>query len=145
MTWRDDDKNDEAGDGADIEGPDESDLDDSDDPDVAACPYCRELIAEDAEWLVPGTAQVSRLYAGREQIFGLFRDTRLLTDQTYRSELRWAFADDEHAVAVYRATGTRLGRTLDIDQVLLIDVERGRWSRVVALPTDPVAFAAFWG
>ena len=103
-----------------------------------------DVIAEDAEWLVPGTVPVSRLYRGRDEIFGLFRETRRLTDQTYRSELRWAVADDEHGAAVYRARGARLGRSLDIDQALLIDFAAGRWRRIVALPTDPVAFGAFW-
>lgn len=103
-----------------------------------------DVIAEDAEWLVPGTVPVSRLYRGRDEIFGLFRETRRLTDQTYRSELRWAVADDEHGAAVYRARGARLGRTLDLDQVLLIDLADGRWRRIVALPTDPIAFADFW-
>jgi ketosteroid isomerase-like protein len=103
-----------------------------------------ELIAEDADWLVPGTAPVSRLYRGRDEIFGLFRDTRRLTGDTYRSELRWAVADDRHGVAVYRARGARLGRSLDIDQALLIDFEAGRWQRIVAVPTDPIAFGDFW-
>jgi len=104
-----------------------------------------ELIAEDAVWLVPGTSPVSQVYAGRERIFELFRETRRLTGQTYRSGLRWALADDEHAVAVYRAQGRRPGRELDIDQVLLIDLDPdGRWRRIVAVPTDPVAFAEFW-
>ena len=77
-------------------------------------------------------------------MFELFRDTRRLTGDTYFSELRWAVADDEHGVAVYRATGERLGRRLDIDQALLIDFGAGRWQRIVALPTDPDAFGAFW-
>jgi ketosteroid isomerase-like protein len=103
-----------------------------------------EVIAEDAVWRVPGTVPVSRAYRGREQIFGLFRETRRLTAGTYRSELRWALADGERAVAVYRARGRRLGRELDIDQVLLITLREGRWSEVLALPTDPQAFEAFW-
>ena len=103
-----------------------------------------DVIATDAVWVVPGTAPVSQVYAGRERIFELFRETRRLTDGSYRSVLRWALADDEHAVAVYRASGRRLGRTLDIDQVLLIDLRDGCWQSVVALPTDPDAFAAFW-
>lgn len=104
-----------------------------------------EVIAEDAVWTVPGSVPVSQVYAGRSRIFELFRDTRRLTDQTYRSELQWALADDEHAVAVYRARGQRLGRELDIDQMLLIDLDdRGRWTRIVALPTDPDAFEGFW-
>ena len=61
------------------------------------------MIAEDAVWRVPGTTLVSREYRGREEIFELFRETRRLTDGTYRSELRWAAADGDHAVAVYRA------------------------------------------
>ena len=103
-----------------------------------------DVIAEDAVWRVPGNVQVARTYRGRPEIFGLFRETRRLTDGTYRSELRWALAGDEHAVAVYRATGARLGRTIDIDQVLLIRLEEGRWIEVLALPTDPLAFQAFW-
>ena len=83
-------------------------------------------------WHVPGTASVSREYRGREEIFGLFRETRRLTDGTYRSELRWALADGDHAVAVYRASGTRDGREIDIDQVLLIGLRDGRWQEIVA-------------
>jgi ketosteroid isomerase-like protein len=102
------------------------------------------VIAEDAVWRVPGTVAVARDYRGREEIFGLFRETRRLTEGTYLSELRWAVADDEHAVAVYRARGRRLGRELDIDQVLLITLKEGRWQEIVAMPTDPAEFEAFW-
>jgi ketosteroid isomerase-like protein len=104
-----------------------------------------DVIDEHATWEVPGTAPVSRLYRGRGEIFELFKETRRLTDGSYLSELRWALADDEHGVAVYRARGRRPGRQLDIDQVLTIDLRDGRWQRIVAVPTDPVAFAAFWG
>jgi ketosteroid isomerase-like protein len=103
-----------------------------------------EVIAEDAVWRVPGKTPVSREYRGRDEIFGLFRETRRLTDGTYRSELRWALADGEHAVAVYRARGRRDTRELDIDQALLITLRDGRWHEVLALPTDPSAFEAFW-
>ena len=103
------------------------------------------MIADDAVWEVPGSAPVARVYRGREEIFELFRATRRLTEGTYTSELRWALADGEHAVALYRARGRRLGRELDIEQVLLITLRDGRWQQVLALPTDPAAFDAFWG
>jgi ketosteroid isomerase-like protein len=103
-----------------------------------------DVIAEDAVWLVNGTVPVAQEYRGRDRIFDLFRETRRLTDGTYRSTLRWSLADDEHAVAVYRAQGRRLGRELDIDQVLLIDHERGVWKKITAIPSDPPAFEAFW-
>jgi ketosteroid isomerase-like protein len=102
------------------------------------------VIAEDAVWEVAGTAPVARRYRGRDDIFELFRATRRLTDGTYKSDLRWAIADRDHAVALYRASGQRLGRELDIDQVLLITLADGRWQHVVALPTDAAAFEAFW-
>jgi ketosteroid isomerase-like protein len=100
--------------------------------------------AEDAVWTVNGTVPVAQVYRGRPRIFELFRETRRLTEGTYLSTLRWVLGDDEHAVAVYRAQGTRLGRTLDIDQVLLIDHEQGVWRAITAIPSDPPAFEAFW-
>jgi uncharacterized protein len=103
-----------------------------------------EVIAEDAVWRVPGTAPVAGDYHGREVILELFRHTRRLTEGTYRSELQWALADDDHAVALYRARGRRLERELDLDQVLLITLRDGRWQEILALPTDPNAFQAFW-
>jgi ketosteroid isomerase-like protein len=103
-----------------------------------------EVIAEDAVWTVNGTVSVAQVYEGRERIFELFRETRRLTDGTYLSTLRYVLADGEHAVAVYRAQGAREGRTLDIDQVLLIDHADGVWQRIVAIPTDPPAFEEFW-
>ena len=103
-----------------------------------------EVIAEDAVWRVAGSVPVAREYRGRDEIFELFRATRRLTEGTYRSELRWALADGEHAVAVYRAHGTRLGRKIDIDQVLLITLRDGRWQEIDAVPTDPEAFEEFW-
>ncbi|MFL5926718.1 MAG: nuclear transport factor 2 family protein [Gaiellaceae bacterium] len=103
-----------------------------------------DVIAEDAVWLVNGTVPVAQEYRGRDRIFDLFRETRRLTGGTYLSTLRWSLADDEHAVAVYRAQGRRLGRELDIDQVLLIDHARGVWKRITAIPADPPAFEAFW-
>jgi uncharacterized protein len=102
------------------------------------------VIAEDAVWRVAGTVPVAGEYRGRDQIFELFRATRRLTDGTYLSALRWAVADGDHAVAVYRASGRRLDRELDIDQVLLITLRDRRWQEIVALPADPEAFAAFW-
>ena len=93
---------------------------------------------------MPGNATVSQEYVGRTRIFELFRETRRLTDDTYLSELRWALADNDRAITVYRARGRRLGRKLDIDQVLLISHLDGVWTNVTAVPTDPPAFEAFW-
>jgi uncharacterized protein len=103
-----------------------------------------DVIAPDAVWIVNGTVPVAQEYRGRDRIFELFRETRRLTGGTYLSTLRWVLADDEHAAVVYRAQGEREGRTLDIDQVLLIEHEDGVWKHITAIPSDPPAFEAFW-
>jgi ketosteroid isomerase-like protein len=53
-------------------------------------------------------------------------------------------ASDTRAAALYRARGTRRGRTLELDQVLLFTLEDGRITRALALPSDPEAFEEFW-
>jgi ketosteroid isomerase-like protein len=102
------------------------------------------LIAEDAVWTVVGRAPVAGVYAGRRAIFDLFRATQTLSDSTYKAELRYVLADDERTIAVYRASGRRDDRQLDIEQALFIRVEDGRWQEVLAVPLDPLAFDAFW-
>jgi uncharacterized protein len=102
------------------------------------------LIAEDAVWKVVGRAPVAGVYEGRRAIFDLFRATQTLTDSTYRAELRYVLADDERTIAVYRASGRRGERELDIDQALFIRVRDGRWQEILAVPLDPLAFDAFW-
>jgi ketosteroid isomerase-like protein len=76
---------------------------------------------------------------------GFLGQTTALTAGTYRSELLYAVADDDHVVAVYRAHGKRDERSIDIVQILLCEVRDGRLVDVTAVPTDPAAFDAFWG
>ena len=44
---RDDDADDDV---KDWEAPDESDVDDSDEPDLIKCPHCGKMIHDQAEW-----------------------------------------------------------------------------------------------
>ena len=104
-----------------------------------------ELFAPEAVWHVPGANAMSGDYRGLDEIIAFLRRTAELTGGTYRVELLWVVADDDHAVAVYRAQGARDGeRSLDIEQALLIRVEDGRWVDVRAQPLDQQAFDAFW-
>lgn len=84
-------------------------------------------------------------YRGREEIIAFLRRTAELTAGTYRVELLWVVADDEHTVAVYRARGERDGGApLDIEQALLIELVDGRWLDIRAQPLDQQAFDSFW-
>jgi len=83
-------------------------------------------------------------YRGHEEIFRFLARLPKETGGTYRSELVDVLASDDRAAALYRARGTRHGRTLELDQVLLFRIEEGLVRRVLALPSDPEAFEAFW-
>ena len=111
--------------------------------DVAAL---RDLFAEDATWHIPGASSMAGTYEGPDAIIALLRRTAELTGGTYRVDLQWVVADDEHIAAVYRARGNReAGQTLDIDQALLIKLrEDGLWTDIRAQPLDQAAFDEFW-
>jgi ketosteroid isomerase-like protein len=104
----------------------------------------RGLFADDAVWSVPGRGVMAGTYEGREAIFRFLAKLPRETEGTYGSELIDVLASETRAAALYRARGTRHGRTLELDQVLLFRIEDGLVHRVLALPSDPDAFEAFW-
>ena len=105
----------------------------------------RGLFAEDAVWHVGGGSVVAGTYRGRREIVRFLGSLPRLTDGTYSSRLIDVLASEERAAVLYRATGRREGRALDIDQLLLFTVRDGVVSEVLALPSDQHAFDAFWG
>lgn len=104
----------------------------------------RDLFAEDAVWVVPGESVMAGTYRGRESIFRFLARLPKETDGTYGSRLVDVLASDERAAALYRASGERHGRRLDLDQLLLFRLEDGRVHEVLALPSDPGLFEEFW-
>ena len=104
----------------------------------------RGLFAEDAVWSVPGRGVMAGVYRGRDEIFRFLARLPRETEGTYSSELVDVLASDARAAALYRARGSRHGRTLELDQVLLVTIKDGLVRTVLALPSDPEAFEAFW-
>jgi len=104
----------------------------------------RDLFADDAVWRVPGGSTVAGTYRGRTEIFRFLSSLKRRTDGTYTSRIVDALGSAERAAVLYRASGTRNGITLDIDQVLLFTVRGGKVVEVTALPSDPDAFERFW-
>jgi ketosteroid isomerase-like protein len=104
----------------------------------------RSVFADDATWVVPGSGTMAGTFTGREQIFAFLGRLPKETDGTYASTLIDVLASDDRAAALYRASGERKGRSLDLDQVLLFRIEEGLVQEVLALPGDPAAFEAFW-
>ena len=104
----------------------------------------RDLFAADAVWAVPGDSVMGGEYRGREAIFRFLGRLPKETGGTYASRLVDVLASDERAAALYRASGERHGRRLDLDQVLLFRFDDGLVVDVLALPSDPSAFEEFW-
>jgi uncharacterized protein len=104
----------------------------------------RRLFAEDAVWTVPGRGVMAGEYRGREAIFRFLARLPKETEGTYGSSLRDVLASEDRAAALYTARGARNGRILELEQVLLFRIEGGLVREVLALPSDPEAFEAFW-
>ena len=104
----------------------------------------RDVFARDATWTVPGEGVMAGTFAGREAIFSFLGRLPKETDGTYTSSLIDVLASDERAAALYKASGERNGRRLELEQVLLFRIEDGLVQEVIALPSDPAAFAEFW-
>jgi uncharacterized protein len=100
-------------------------------------------LARDVVWRVPGHTVMSGEYRGRRAVVEFLRRTGIETGGTYRSSLHTVLADDEWAVAIYRATGSRNGIDLDVEQALVIRIRDGLWQDVTAVPLDP-SFELFW-
>lgn len=104
----------------------------------------RDLFARDAVWVVPGASVMAGTYRGRDEIFRFLARLPKETDGTYGSSLIDVLASDERAAALYRATGVRRGRRLDLVQLLLFRLDAGRIVEALALPSDAGTFDAFW-
>ena len=108
------------------------------DPMVVAAALARDIV-----WRVPGSTVMSGEYRGRRAVVEFLRRTGLETGGTYRSLLHTVFADDDWAVALYRAMGTRNGIDLDVEQALVMRISDGVLQDVTAVPLDS-AFERFW-
>ncbi len=104
----------------------------------------RDAFSVDATWTVPGSGTMAGTFSGREEIFAFLGRLPRETEGTYSSSLIDVLASEDRAAALYRASGTRKGRRLELDQVLLFRIEDGLVREVLALPSDPQAFETFW-
>ena len=100
-------------------------------------------LSREIVWRVPGNTIMSGEYRGRRAVVEFLRRTGLETGGTYRSSLHTVFANDDWAIAIYRAVGSRNGIDLDVDQAFVIRCEDGLWKEVTAVPLDS-AFERSW-
>ncbi len=103
-----------------------------------------ELFAEDAAWHEPGTSQIAGDYVGRDQVFELFGKLVRLSAGTFKADATDIFADDRRAVAIQHSTGTRDGKVLDTEDVLVFEISNGKVVDVRLFPGDVDQESTFW-
>lgn len=97
-----------------------------------------------AAYHVPGNNIVAGTYQGSEAILGLFALTAAETNGTLTFEFHDIVVGENHVCVLDRVKGTRKGRTLDQNRVLITHVENGMTTDVWAVLEDEYAFDEFW-
>ena len=101
------------------------------------------MFADDAVWHVPGRNKFSGDYEGKAAIFQYFGEFIQDMD-SFEQEIHALFADDEHGVALVKATATRGDNRLEANNVLVFHADDGLVSEVWVTSSDPDAGDEFW-
>ncbi len=104
-----------------------------------------ELFTDDIVWHSPGHSQISGDFHGKDEVLGQFGKVFELTGGTFALEIHDVLANDEHAVAMVRATGQIGDRRLDDNTVQVFHIRDGRVTESWIYPSDAEASDAFWG
>ncbi len=83
-------------------------------------------------------------YVGPASVLELFRQLFLETNGTLRTTILSMAAQGERVFVLYRSTGTRAGKTLDTNNVLVFTLADGVVKEAFIFPGNFPASAAFW-
>jgi ketosteroid isomerase-like protein len=105
----------------------------------------RATLAEHVVWHFPGRrGKLAGRHEGRDAVFAFLLDVARLTDETFRLELTDVLANDRHAVALFRGTGSRNGMTLDNPTCLQMRIEDGQVVELREFVWDLYHVEEFW-
>ncbi len=96
-----------------------------------------ELLDENASQHMAGANQVfSGDHHGRDNLFAMYGRLGEESGGTFRAELEHVWANDDTAVAVYRAVAERDGKRLDMRNALLFSISNAIVTKLVDIPGD---------
>jgi ketosteroid isomerase-like protein len=102
-------------------------------------------IPEDAVWHFPGRkGKLAGAHRGRQAILQFLMSVPQLTNGTFHLELEDVLANDANAVAFFRGSGTRDGKTLDNPTCLRLRIVDGQVVEVWEFVWDLFAVDEFW-
>ncbi len=103
-----------------------------------------ELFSEDVVWHVPGTSLISGVHRGRDAVFAMFAKTTQLSGGTFKIDVHDVLANDEHAVALTRATASREGKQLNSLDTDVYHVSGGKVTEFWSFGEDQRVTDEFW-
>jgi len=103
-----------------------------------------ELFREDATWNAEAAGVIGGNRTGRNDVFTMFGLLGQETQGSFKVVPSAFAASGDHVFVRCTATGTRKGKTLESDQVLVFRLADGRVRSVQFFMHDYPANAAFW-
>ncbi len=104
-----------------------------------------ELFADDVTWHTPGRSQLAGDRKGRDEVFGQFAKIAELSGGSFKLEIHDVVANDEHAVALVTATGSRDGKSMRDNQAHVFHISGGKVTEFWGHASDQYATDEFWG
>jgi uncharacterized protein len=104
----------------------------------------RSLFSDDIVWHAPGRNLLSGDYVGADAVLGSFAKTFELTQGSFRIDIHDMVVNDDHVVALVKATADRNGKHLEDNSVQVWHVKDGKATEQWLYPGDPYAADEFW-
>jgi uncharacterized protein len=102
------------------------------------------LFAPDVVWHVEGNNPLARDYRGRDAVFAAFQAFEAMSGRTLRVRLVCVTANDEYALAVLHAKGTRNSHSYECLEYDVYRTTRGAVAEFWSFSSDQTATDAFW-
>lgn len=102
------------------------------------------FLAPEVRWHVAGSSPLAGMYAGHEELFGLFARLYEMTDGTISITAREILASEDHAIVLTTMRARRGDRELDDDGVAVFKIQDGAAIEVWAFAEDQASMDAFF-
>lgn len=109
----------------------------------ADVPTMSELLTDDVVWHVPGHGPLAGDHEGKDAVLAMFARLAEITGGTFRIEVHDILANDEHGVALQRATAERGGKSWEGISVQVFHFRDGKASESWLHPFDLYASDEF--
>ncbi|MEE8385569.1 MAG: nuclear transport factor 2 family protein [Dehalococcoidia bacterium] len=103
-------------------------------------PTLTEIFSEDVVWHLLGAAPLSGDHRGREAVFAAMRQF----EGSVQHELHDVLGNDEHAVALLRATGSRKDKQYNAMEIDVFHVREGKITEFWSFSEDQSMTDEYW-